>query len=917
MSFKKPSRREFLVAGSTAALAAAVPATPSDASSTANAAPGPNPPDRESLPYSQAELLQPGPQRTFSADRATQVAMPLGGMGAGCICINGSGGLQDFSIRTRPETTALPAGFTSNSPEAAFATLYIKGATPVTKVIEGPFPPFKIFDQGLQGQGLRRSGSEGFPRFEKCNFRGEFPFAEVRFADQAIPLDVSLVAWNPFIPLDDKNSGIPCAILEYTLHNNSSRAVDYEFSYHLSHLAPGCRPDQAASANTTIAGKGAFLFNREAPNAEAYGSATLSVIGAKPRIKAMWLRSPGWEFDSLSALWREVSTGSFTTNEGSNTVDNAGRNGASILLDGHLAPGDSRTYPILITWHFPNCYLREGGVGSGQNASVIEGQPGCRTVPADAPPPWHPYYSTQWKDARDVAAYVEQNYATLRARTVQFKDALFTSTFPPYVIDAVSANLGILKAPTILRVANGNLWGWEGCFPDAGCCHGSCTHVWNYAQAMPHLYPQLERTLRDLELVRSMDDRGHVNFRGAIPDGPVDHTGPAAADGQLGGIMKVFRDWQISGDAAWLKRIYPLAKRSIDYCVATWDPDHRGALFEPHHNTYDIEFWGPDGMCTSIYLGALCAMAQMATAVGEATDAKLYGDLAQRSATFMDENLFNGDYYQQKVEFQDLRDQSFAQSIARVDDKSSEMQQLLKREGPKYQYGSGCLSDGVIGAWMACIYGIDTPLAERNIRSTLQAIFRNNFKMDLSQHANAQRPGYAMGHEPGLLLCSWPRGDKPTLPFVYSDEVWTGIEYEVASYLIHEGLVEEGLTIVKAARSRYDGRTRNPWNEYECGNWYARAMSSFALVGALSGFRYSAVDKTLYFGPRVKIHPFVSLFSTASGYGMITLDGRNVTVRVIEGELAIEKMQFTDSEGTREVDWNATVRSNAPATKSV
>ena len=107
--------------------------------------------------------------------------MPIGGLGAGCICINGSGGLQDFSIRTRPETTALPAGFTSNSPEAAFAILHIKGSAPVTKLVEGPFPPFKIFDQGLQGQGLRRGGSEGFPRFEKCNFRGEFPFAEIRF----------------------------------------------------------------------------------------------------------------------------------------------------------------------------------------------------------------------------------------------------------------------------------------------------------------------------------------------------------------------------------------------------------------------------------------------------------------------------------------------------------------------------------------------------------------------------------------------------------------------------------------------------------------------------------------------------------------------------------------------------------------
>jgi len=218
---------------------------------------------------------------------------------------------------------------------------------------------------------------------------------------------------------------------------------------------------------------------------------------------------------------------------------------------------------------------------------------------------------------------------------------------------------------------------------------------------------------------------------------------------------------------------------------------------------------------------------------------------------------------------------------------------------------------------MASLYGIETPLAQKNVHSTLQSIFRNNFKTDLSQHANAQRPGYAMGHEPGLLLCSWPKGGKPTLPFVYSDEVWTGIEYQVASHLIAEGFVDEGLTIVKALRNRYDGRTRNPWNEYECGNWYARAMSSFALVGALSGFRYSAVDKTLHFGPKLKVHPFVSLFSTASGYGTIALDGHTVTVTMIEGELQIEKFQFTDAEGTRAVEWKATARPSVPATKSI
>ncbi len=907
----KFTRREFLVTTSSAALAATAPLADAQ-----NNAPASNPAGVAGpggTPYSEEELFQNGPQRTFSGDRATQIAMPLGGIGAGCICLNGYGGLQDFSIRTRPETTALPATFRSNSPEAAFAVLHVKGDAGVTKLVQGPFPVFKIYDQGLQGQGLRGGGFEGFPRFGKCTFKGEYPFGEAQLSDPAVPLEVTLTGWNPFIPLDDKNSGIPCVLLEYTLRNVSLRAVEYEFSYHLSHLAPGCGDDESKSRNAVIPGKGVFLYNVEDPNAEAYGSASLTLIGAAARIKGMWLRSPGWEFDSLSALWREVSTGQFTCNDGSNPVDTGGRNGASILLEGKLEPGTSRTFTIVIAWHFPNGYVEAGGLPLPE----AQGNDGCRSYPDGKSARWRPYYASIWRDAREVALYVEENYSSLRARTAAFQEALFSSTLPPYVLDAVSANLAILKSPTVLRLENGDIWGWEGCFPDAGCCHGSCTHVWNYAQAFAHLYPQLERTLRELELGRSMDQNGHVTFRAALPEGPVTHDFHAAADGQLGGIMKVFRDWQISGDTAWLKKMYPLAKRSLDYCIRTWDPDRQGGLFEPHHNTYDIEFWGPDGMCTSIYLGALSALSQMAEAAGQTEDAKSYRDLANRCARFMEEQLFNGEYYQQKVQYLGLRNTSFASMVAGVDEHSSEMQKLLKREGPKYQYGSGCLSDGVIGAWMARIYGIETPIARDQVRKTLQAIFNHNFKTDLSQHANAQRTGYAMGREPGLLVCSWPRGGKPTLPFVYSDEVWTGIEYQVASHLIVEGFVKEGLTIVKALRSRYDGRIRNPWNEYECGNYYARAMASYALLGALAGFRYSAVERTLWFGPRLGIQPFRTFFSTASGFGTITQDARTLRVDVQEGELQIEKLVLTNGPQARTLDWKATVRPDAAAIKNI
>src|SRR6266480_934979 len=560
----KPTRREFLVTTSSAALGAAVPLASHTTDSPAADATAPT--LSESLPYSSEELFSSGPQRTFTGERAAQIAMPLGGIGAGCICLNGYGGLQDFSIRNHPSTTALPEGYSGT--KASFAILHIKGASPVTKLVEGPFPVLKIYDQGLQGEGYRRGGFEGFPRFQKCVFKGEYPFGEAKLTDSTVPLQVTLNAWNPFVPLDGKNSGIPCAILEYTLHNSSP--------------------------NTVILGRCVFLHNSENPNAESYGSASLIAIGARPRIKGMWLRSPGWEFDSLSALWREVSAGEFRANEGSNEIDTRGRNGCSILLEGALAPGESKTHTIVITWHFPNCYQQVGGLPLPE----VQGDAGCFSLPKRKSPLWRPYHASIWHDAREVALYVEQQFASLRARTVAFKEALFSSTLPAFVLDAVSANLAILKSPTVLRLENGDLWGWEGCFPDAGCCHGSCTHVWNYAQAFPHLYPKLESTLRELELVRSMDENGHVTFRSALPEGPVKHDFHAASDGQLGGIMKVFRDWQISGDLDWLKKMYPLAKRSLDYCIRTWDPDHRGGLFEPHHNTYDIEFWGPDGMCT-------------------------------------------------------------------------------------------------------------------------------------------------------------------------------------------------------------------------------------------------------------------------------------------------------------------------------
>lgn len=840
------------------------------------------------------------PAFPFDHPEILQTAMPMGGIGAGCICLNGHGGLQDFSIRNRPATTALPDGHDAH--EAAFAVLHIIGKKPVTRILEGPLPPEKVYDQGLQGQGYRHGLYEGLPRFQRSRFRSGYPFGQVALSDPQVPVQVDITGWSPFIPLDDVASGIPCAILEYSLRNTSRRNVDFEFSYHLSHLADaGC--DQGASTrNVVIPGKGVFLTNSEPSCSENYGSASVTAIGHRPKIKAMWLRG-GW-FDAISALWREVESGRFIPNDGKADAGRTGRNGGSLLVKATLAPGERTTIPVVISWHFPNSNLREGGPAPAE----------CEPGSCCSGPLWKPFYSSQWSDAAAVATFIHDNYAGLRRRTVAFQRALLGSSLPREVLDAVSANLAILKSPTVLRQDNGNLWGWEGCFAGSGCCSGSCTHVWNYAQTFPHLFPKLERTLREQELRWSMDASGHINFRAALPDGPSRHDYYCAADGQLGGVMKTFREWQISGDTDWLRGLYPLVKLSIDHCINQWDPDRRGALVEPHHNTYDIEFWGADGMCGSIYVGALSAMAAMAAALGHKEDASEYTTLAGRAAKFMEEVLFNGEYFEQKVQFRNLRDTSFQEMVEgrREVNESKEMMTLLKKEGPKYQYGKGCISDGVIGAWMARMYGIDTPLDRKKVVKNLRAIHRHNYRKNFIGHANCQRPGYALAHEPGLLLCSWPRGGKPTLPFVYSDEVWTGIEYQVASHLISEGLVKEGLEIVKAVRSRYEGRVRNPWNEYECGNYYARAMASYALLGAISGFRYSAVDRTLWLAPKLEKRPFTVFFSTASGFGSLSLRAQMLTISLLEGSLELRRVHVVSGGISRDLAINATVQAGKP-----
>ena len=605
-----------------------------------------------------------------------------------------------------------------------------------------------------------------------------------------------------------------------------------------------------------------------------------------------WFRGGWW--DPLTMIWNTIRDGEIKNNPPAESD----APGASVFVPFSLQPGEKKVIRVLMSWYVPFSDMHIGDVSRDKEKCI---SPGCCNTADELGDKidtqlvnYRPWYSSRFKDIGEVTDYWRQQYDPLQEKTALFTKAFYASTLPAEVMEAVAANLTILKTPTVMRQYDGRLWNFEGCGDEGGCCHGSCTHVWNYAQAIAHLFPSLERTLRHTEFCESQNEEGHQNFRSNIPISPATHTFYAAADGQLGGIMKVYRDWRISGDNEWLKKLFPLVKQSMDYCIHTWDPRGKGLVEEPHHNTYDIEFWGPDGMCTSFYLGALDAFCRMGKFMK--INISSYQKLYEKGRKYMESELYNGEYFIQQIQYKGLNapDPVEAAKKSFGGEYSAEAIALLQKEGPKYQYGIGCLSDGILGGWIAMMCGLDNPVDAAKVRSHLLSVHKYNLKKNLSEHANPQRPAYAVGEEGGLLLCTWPKGGKLSLPFVYSDEVWTGIEYQVASHLMLMGNVEEGVEIVRTCRNRYSGKTRNPFNEYECGSWYGRALSSYGMLQGLTGIRYDAVDKKLYVDS--KIGDFTSFIATEAGFGNVHFRNGKVAMDVIYGKIPVQKVILAGKE---------------------
>ncbi len=865
MLMKQPSgRRSFIKKLSIGGIGAAVlPTTTAFANTMAGAEETANQP--EQTPNKKTGRLY---NVAYKGEYLNRVAFPIGGTGAGMFCMEGTGAISHMSVRNRPEIFHEP-GF--------FAAIHVKGLKNNAKVLEGPVPDWKKF--GFRDAGNGATGATtGLPRFHNAAFTARFPFGNLELSDADLPLKIKVTGWSPFIPTDEDNSGMPVGAMEYSFTNTGKRTEEVIFSFNARNFL---RIDDGKNSISSL--PNGFVLSEAGTAEKPFPSDFAIFTDEAATVDYCWFRGGWW--DPLTMAWNAVKDGAIRAVE---PVDKDAP-GAGLYVPFSIAPGKQRTIKVLMAWYSPDTAFTEGAVGSRKEN--CDPASGCCNSPADIGLDkydkdfngkfYKPWYSSRFKNIREVADYWLAQYEPLKKNSQLFTDAFYASTLPPEVIEAVAANLTILKAPTVMRQYDGRLWSFEGCGDEGGCCHGSCTYVWIYAQAIPHLFPALERSLRTTEFCESQDEKGHQNFRAVLPIQPATHDFHSAADGQLGGIMKVYREWRISGDNEWLQKIFPMVQKSMDYCISTWDPRHVGVIEEPHHNTYDIEFWGPDAMHTSFYIGALNSCAAMGTFLKK--DVSRYQQLSAAGKKMIETVLYDGEYFIQKIKVDGLNAKNPATEKSFGGEYSKEAKDLLEKEGPKYQYGTGCLSDGILGCWIGRMCGLEDTIDTTKIASHLKAIHKYNLKDNLSEHANPQRPAFALGDDGGLLLCTWPKGGKLSLPFVYSDEVWTGIEHQVASHLMLMGHVPEGLEVLRTSRNRYDGRIRNPFNEYECGHWYARALSSYGYLQALTGVRYDAVDKVLYIDS--KLGDFTSFLSTATGFGTVSLKAGKPVLKVVYGKI--------------------------------
>ncbi len=803
----------------------------------------PFPQDKKLDPQWVKSLFKRGKATTYlkTKNELRYIGMPVGGICCGTVYLGGDGRLWVWDIFNQNQMGAvnkvLPIKleqFNVNEVNNSFGSLYLEPANNVHPLQQG----FALIIRQKNTVIVKRLHHDDW---DEIIFEATYPVAKIQYVDDKLALKVTLQAFSPFIPGDAYHSGLPVTNQSISVENLSGKAIIVDVVGWLENkvlLHSEKKNGDFTRINSQIDNpscKGIFLTcaaaDQTLTKAADYGSMAIISLSKPSTCIDDFQRGKSAAFAELRDFVK--------------LTDNSP---VAIVGTTHtLQPKQKGNSDFIISWYMPHISFRE-------KAMTEEG--------AD----FH-FYTKDFADASSVAIYTAEKYQTLKEKTLLWNQTWYDSTLPWWFLERTFSTISNLATTTAHRFKSGRFYAWEG----IGCCHGTCTHVWQYAHAMARIFPEMEKDTRErVDLGVGYDEKtGQISIRG-------EKTGPSI-DGQAGTILRFYREHLMSSDGAFLHNHWDKIKKAISF-VMRLDKNKDGMTDTPMENTLDALWSGEISWIVGLAIASARAGEEMAKEMGDLEFALLCREYCEKGKQNMEQYLFNGEYF-----------------IHRPD----------PAEGKK---GVGsyntCHIDQVYGQCWAWQVGLGRILNKEKTMSALQALWKYNFMPDVGPYIATHKGGrfYAVAGEGGMVMNTNPKkeekpyGEAEAWQIGYFSECMTGFEHQVASHMMAEGMIEESMVLTRMIHDRYHAFRRNPFNEIECSDHYARSMASYGTFINACGFTYHGPLGQIGFAPRFSSENFKAPFTAAEGWGSYSQQSNkkefSAQLNVHHGKLNLRKLNF-------------------------
>ncbi len=800
--------------------------------------------DKKLDPQWVKSLYQRGnPTRYFKSKNELQyLGMPVGGINTGTLYLGGDGRLWLWDIFNDNREGIDPKevnweGVTTHAAKVRSrdGSAYIAPAKNIRPV-----------DQGFAFQ-IKTKNASVIKKMESSDwddiiFEATYPIATITYVDKQLELEITAEIFSPFIALDEKNSGLPATIYSLKVNNKSSRNLEVNIAGWLENkTCIGSTDTDLERINTSTTKNGNEILlssvKSKTSNPDLMKLSNYGTMAICSMTKGALINT-SVEPEVSETLFNSDSKKQISTGIDKKLI-------GSVVARLKVKSRSASSADFILSWHFPNLSFK-------------------------AIPDTGHFYNTLFKSAAEVIDYVRLNYQKLYSESRLWKETFYDSTLPWWFLERTFLNISCLATTTSHRMESGRHYMWEG----VGCCPGTCTHVWQYAQASGRIFPGFEKEVRErIDLGLSLQHDGSMWYRCEADKRP-------AVDGQAGTILRFYREHQMSADDRFLKDHWSKIKMTIMFLMSL-DKNGDGMEDTPVENTLDAMWDGEISWIVGLCIAAVKAGEKMAEEMSDmefAAKCHKYFELGKKN---MEEKLFNGEYFIHSPDAE-------------------------KGRGRLGSYNT-CHIDQVYGQSWAHQVGLGRVLEKDKTISALKSLWKYNFTPDVGPYIKEHTGGrpYALAGEGGLIMNSNPAneekpyGDNVTWQLGYFHECMSGFEHQVASHMMAEGMIDEALVLTRMIHDRYHATKRNPFNEIECSDHYARAMASYGTFITASGFEYHGPQGYMRFAPKINAENFKAPFVSAEGWGSFSqakqADALNAELHLKYGKLRIRTFSVETS----------------------